>query len=101
MAERLLNLSRLAMQPGQDAEEVRRSSPVATPFVEMLNEQLKETNAKQLYSENDMRRLTTGDVNDISDVVLSVTQGELALKMVVEIRNKLVEAYQTLSRMPV
>jgi flagellar hook-basal body complex protein FliE len=101
MAERLLNLPRLAMQPGQDAEEVRRSSPVATPFVEMLNEQLKETNAKQLYSENDMRRLTTGDVNDISDVVLSVTQGELALKMVVEIRNKLVEAYQTLSRMPV
>jgi flagellar hook-basal body complex protein FliE len=101
MAERLLDLSRLAIQPGQDAEEVRRPLPVATPFVEMLNEQLKEVNAKQLYSENDMRRLTTGDVNDISDVVLSVTQGELALKMVVEIRNKLVEAYQTLSRMPV
>jgi flagellar hook-basal body complex protein FliE len=101
MAERILNLSKLALEPRQSVSERGGATLSAAPFVELLEKQLREANEEQLLSEKDMRRLATGDVNDISDVVLSVTQGELALRMVVEIRNKLVEAYQTLSRMPV
>ena len=101
MVERMLDLSKLALEPRQSVEEPARSHTALTPFVEVLEGQLAKANERQLLSDGDMRRLTTGDVNDISDVVLSVTQGELALRMVVEVRNKLVEAYQTLSRMPV
>lgn len=101
MAERMMDLSKLALESRQSIEEPERRRTAATPFVDILEGQLMEANEQQLLSDGDMRRLATGDVNDISDVVLSVTQGELALRMVVEVRNKLVEAYQTLSRMPV
>lgn len=48
-----------------------------------------------------VQKLAVGEVDDISTVVLSVQRAELALRMITEVRNKLVDAYQQLARMPV
>lgn len=59
---------------------------------------MKKVNELQLASDDKLRKLATGDVDDISEVVLSASRAEIALKLLMEIRNKFVDAYQTLSR---
>jgi flagellar hook-basal body complex protein FliE len=40
-------------------------------------------------------------VNDISEVVVAASEAEMSLRLFMEIRNKLVDAYQQIARMPV
>jgi flagellar hook-basal body complex protein FliE len=55
-------------------------------------------NDLQIESDKLIQRLATGDVEDISEVILASSRAEVAMRMLMEIRNKLVEAYQQISR---
>ncbi|GHV42130.1 flagellar hook-basal body complex protein FliE [Synergistales bacterium] len=67
-------------------------------FEEMLTSSMKEVNELQIASDDKIRKLATGDVEDISEVVLASSRAEVALRMFMELRNKFVDAYQQLSR---
>jgi flagellar hook-basal body complex protein FliE len=62
---------------------------------------MKQVNDLQQDSDKMVNRLATGDVDDISEVVLSAQRAEFALRLITEVRNKLVDAYQQLGRMSV
>ncbi len=62
---------------------------------------MKNVNDLQQDSDTMVNRLATGDVDDISEVVLSAQRAEFALRLITEVRNKLVDAYQQLGRMSV
>ena len=67
-------------------------------FEEMLTSSMKEVNVLQLEADDKINKLATGDVEDISEVVLASSRAEVALRMFMELRNKFVDAYQQLSR---
>jgi flagellar hook-basal body complex protein FliE len=66
-----------------------------------MEQSMARVNDLQQEADRMTQRLALGDVDDISDVVIATSQAELALRMMVEVRNKLVDAYQQISRMPV
>ena len=68
------------------------------PFESLLSESIRGVNDLQIESDKLIERLATGDVDDISEVVLASSRAEVALRMLMEIRNKLLEAYQQISR---
>ena len=68
-------------------------------FEDLLSTSMKRVNTLQLEADEMVNRLATGDVEDISEVVLASSRAEIALKMFMELRNKFVDAYQQLSRM--
>ena len=70
-------------------------------FEDLLKESMIQVNSLEQHSDTMMKRMTTGDVDDISDVVLSVQRAEIAVRLLSEVRNKLLDAYQQLARMPV
>jgi len=70
-------------------------------FGEYLKQGISKVNDLQLKAEGQIRHLVTGDVEDISQVVTAVSEAEVALRLFVEIRDKLVDAYQQLARIPV
>ena len=105
----MLDMSRLAIRKAEDAaasgtlrvgdgREPEQSAAVGLSFDELLSASMKEVNALQLEADDRMRRLATGDVEDISEVVMASSRAEVALKLMMELRNKLVDAYQALSR---
>lgn len=67
-------------------------------FEDMLNDSLKKVNNLQLDAEKKIRDLAIGDVDDISEVVLATSRADTALRLVMELRNKFLDAYQALSR---
>lgn len=68
-------------------------------FADMLKNSLDEVNEKQLDSEEVAQKFLTGEDVDIHQVMLASEEARLSLQMAVQVRNKLVEAYQELNRM--
>ncbi len=67
-------------------------------FEDMLSDSIKKVNTLQLDAEKKIRDLAIGDVEDISEVVLASSRADTALRLVMEVRNKFLDAYQALSR---
>ena len=98
----LLKLASPSMVSGP--ETVSKKAPAGgtgLSFEELLQDSMKRVNVLQVESDDLVNKLATGDVDDISRVVLASQRAEFALRMITEVRNKLLDAYQQLGRMPV
>ncbi len=78
-----------------------RTISSAKPFEEVLKEAAIGVNDLQMDADTMVQRLSLGDVDDVSEVVVSVQKAELAFRLMVQIRDKLVDAYEQLGRMTV
>lgn len=70
-------------------------------FSNLIKEKLDKLNEKQIAAENKTIELIKGEAKDIHEVMLTVEEARLSLELAVQIRNKLVEAYQELNRIQV
>jgi flagellar hook-basal body complex protein FliE len=68
-------------------------------FMETLKEKLDAVNDKQIHAEVVTEKFIKGDDVDIHQVMLATEEAKLSLQLAVQIRNKLVEAYQEINRM--
>ncbi|MBQ3377763.1 MAG: flagellar hook-basal body complex protein FliE [Synergistaceae bacterium] len=64
----------------------------------MLAASIRQVNSLQLEADDKIRKLATGDVEDISEVALASSRADVALRLLMEVRNKFLDAYQSLSR---
>jgi flagellar hook-basal body complex protein FliE len=80
--------------------------PAAEPepgpdFGETLKGALSEVNRLQLDAGEKTRALVAGEDVDLHEVMISAQEAGVAFDLMMEIRNKLVEAYQEIQRMQV
>ena len=68
-------------------------------FGSYLQEKLDDVNKLQLKAEQSTEALIKGEDIEIHQVLLNTEEAKLSLQLAVEIRNKLVEAYQELNRL--
>ena len=69
-------------------------------FSKLIGELVQDANTTHLEAEDTTRELMAGNVDNIHDVVLKVAKADLSFRFLMEIRNKVTEAYQEISRMP-
>lgn len=70
-------------------------------FTDVLAGALNEANTMQKKADHTIEQMATGEVQDIHQVMVAFEQAKLSMQTLVETRNKLVEAYQEISRMPI
>lgn len=68
-------------------------------FAKVLEEKLAQVDALQKKADALLEGFFTGQVTDVHEVILAAQQAELALQLTVEIRNRVIEAYQEIARM--
>lgn len=68
-------------------------------FKEIFSEQLKAVNDLQQIADRKQEDLALGRTQDIEDVLDAVAKADLAFKTLMQVRNKLVEAYNEINRM--
>ncbi|MCA9012255.1 MAG: flagellar hook-basal body complex protein FliE [Planctomycetaceae bacterium] len=78
-----------------------KSANGSLPFAEMVKGLITETDQQQLQSQDSVRQLITGETDSIHDVVLTTSRADLAFRLMMEIRNRLIESYQEVMRMQV
>ena len=68
-------------------------------FSSYLQGKLDEVNHLQIRAEESTEALIKGDDVEIHQVLLNTEEAQLSLQLAIEIRNKMVEAYQELNRL--
>lgn len=78
-------------------QQITREAPRLS-FEDMLSDSIKKVNDLQIEADKKIRDLAIGDVEDISEVALASSRADTALRLLMEVRNKFLDAYQALSR---
>jgi len=75
--------------------------PSAADFGQMMSEYMQQASDMQAQLGSEIEMLATGDSDNIQGVVMSAAQADLAIRMVIEMRNRLVNTYQEVMRMQI
>ncbi|WP_313234454.1 flagellar hook-basal body complex protein FliE [Sporosarcina ureae] len=70
-------------------------------FSAMLNNAIHQVDQTQKVSDTMTTKLAKGEDVDLHNVMIAAQKASVALNATVEMRNKVVEAYQEIIRMPV
>ncbi|MGE5652636.1 MAG: flagellar hook-basal body complex protein FliE [Bacillota bacterium] len=71
-----------------------------TGFGEVLKAALKDVNQLQLDADTSARELLLGRV-DMHQAMIAMEKANLAMDLTIQVRNKLIEAYQEIMRMQI
>lgn len=102
------------LERGQTLKEIRQSSnSIPNPraeatgsaggksFADTLKDAVNNVNSMQQEADVKAQQLATGKNKDIADVMLTAERADIALKLMVQVRNKIIEAYQEIMKMQV
>jgi flagellar hook-basal body complex protein FliE len=70
-------------------------------FGTALKRFVDDVNHLQTEMDTKIEKLATGEIKDVHEVMIAVDEASTAMEFMLEIRNKIVEAYQEVMRMPV
>ncbi|MDK2836582.1 MAG: flagellar hook-basal body complex protein FliE [Thermosediminibacterales bacterium] len=70
-------------------------------FKEFLNNSIKKVNQLQQDSQKLSEMLAVGKIDNLHKAMISVEKASLALQLTIQIRNKLLDAYNELMRMQI
>jgi len=73
--------------------------PSGKGFGELVKDFISEVNALQKKADLAAGQLVTGEAENLHQVMLAVGKASLALSLMVEVRNKVLEAYREIMRM--
>lgn len=75
------------------------SEPAGADFGSMLTDAIKQADDLQTVSQQGSEALLAGETDDIAKVMIDGTKAELSLNMVIQVRNKVLDAYNEIMRM--
>jgi flagellar hook-basal body complex protein FliE len=78
-----------------------KQTPLAQTFGKYLKDAAANYSAVQSQADSMIQHLAVGDKVDIHDVALAVQKAAITNQLAIQVRNRLVEAYQEVIRMPV
>jgi len=72
-----------------------------TSFAEFLAGAINNVNNLQKDADTQKTAFAAGKTDNIQDVMISMEKADVAFQMTLQVRNKVLEAYQEIMRMPV
>jgi flagellar hook-basal body complex protein FliE len=90
--------------PVHEGDGINRNRQAAGPskeapsFKETLNSFLNDVNGLQKKADESIKKMAAGEINDVHQVMSSVEEANVAFNMMMEIRNKVLDAYQEVMR---
>ncbi|MBZ4643750.1 MAG: flagellar hook-basal body complex protein FliE [Deferribacteres bacterium] len=67
-------------------------------FADLLKNALKDVNDAQLNADEAVKKVLNGETQDIHETMIALQKADVSLKLMMEVRNKLLEAYQEIMR---
>lgn len=78
---------------------VNAANGLAQDFFSVFKTYMGEVNNRQFHAEDMARALAAGDIQDVHEVALAVSKAKFTIDMTVQLRDKILSAYDTLQQM--
>ena len=82
-------------------ESADTNGPAGTGFKDAVKKAIGEVNKLQTEADKAAVNLASGDVEDVHKAMIAMQKAKLALDFTIQVRNKVIEAYQEIMRMQV
>ena len=95
------------LKTGKTTSQIKENkfkSEVAGPsksFADTLSDAIQDVNRLQVEADTKMQKLSTGESKNIPEVLIATEKADIALKLMVQVRNKMIEAYREIMKMQV
>jgi flagellar hook-basal body complex protein FliE len=92
------------INPNLQVPEIRKPGGGMEPpaggvkFGEVLKDAIATVNELQKSSDVEIQKLMTGESQDLHATLLAVQKADLSFQMMMQVRNKIVQAYQEIMR---
>ncbi len=70
-------------------------------FADTLKDAVQSVNQMQKDADKAMQNLATGRTDNVAEVMIATEKADIALKLMVQVRNKIIDAYQEVMKMQV
>ncbi len=94
-----INPVNMIVPQGNRIAGIKGEETSSQAFSEALFKALQDVNELQVNADKVTEKMVLGEIDDVHTVMLATEKAKLALQLTVQVRNKLVEAYQEISRM--
>ncbi len=91
------------VQPLTYSRPVVRPTPANEPvaFGDMLKSSIETVNRQQIAADEAVKNLATGRDKDIHHTMIEMEKASVSLQLMMQVRNKMIDAYQEIMRMSV
>ena len=76
-------------------------SKVGGQFAEALKQSLSAVNQSQVAADRAAEQVVAGESRNLHDAMIKLEEADISMRLMVQVRNKAVEAYQEIMRMQV
>ena len=83
------------------AADAAKAQPAGADFGRMISDGLSHVNEQLATSEVDLQRLAVGDVQNLHQVMMRLEESRLSFQLLMQVRNRLLEAYTDVMKMQV
>lgn len=87
------SLSPSTLSPGHELKSKR-----GTSFQDVFSGFLNEVNTLQHQADSQVQKLASGEVENLHDVTITMDEAKKSFELMLEVRNKLLEAFEKLQR---
>lgn len=95
------NIQPTKLAPVNNHPKINASLIGQKDFSKMLKASIEKVNQSQLEAEKVTQKLVNGEQIDLHNVMITSQKALITLQTTVEVRNKVIEAYQEVMRMQV
>jgi flagellar hook-basal body complex protein FliE len=91
------------INPNLQISEIRKPASLGTEkseagFGEILKDAISTVNELQKNSDQEVQKLMAGESQDLHTTVIAMQKADLSFQMMMQVRNKIVQAYQEIMR---
>ncbi len=83
------------------AEPAAQALQGASAFGQWFTQQLEQVNGQLHGADRQLQALATGEAQNLHQVMISLEEARLSFQLLVQVRNRVLEAYQDVMRMQV
>jgi len=92
------------LDPNLQVPEIQSSQTLAedkssTGFGEILKDAISTANELQKQSDQEIQKFMAGESQDLHTAVIAMQKADLSFQMMMQVRNKIVQAYQQIMNM--
>jgi len=83
------------------AVETNAISKSSNGFGDMLSSMVNQVNEKQISGDQAIQKLQSGEAKHLHEVMIAAEEADISLRMLVQMRNKALTAYEEIMRMQI
>ena len=101
MSDLFINQTNPLQQLNELQKQAQTKDVEESKFGNVLTQAMQEIDHLQNESHQEIEKVLGGDITDVHSAMIAMQKADLSFQMMMQIRNKLVEAYHEIMRMQV